>query len=115
MYNYKTHQTREKKGTIIKGIPAIPCVFCEFMTSIEFDLELHLYERHWMELVKLPIGKGNMDYRIEFAIKEGKKIRNTLANLSPAAREHLGIYRARGLILALQHQNAELKLGQSSY
>ena len=55
------------------------------------DLDLHLYEKHWIELVKLPIGKGSINYRIEYAIKEGKKIRNALANMNPKVRERLGI------------------------
>ena len=92
MYNYRTPQAREKRGTIIGGIPPIPCIFCNFMTSIEFDLDLHLYEKHWTKLVKLPIGKGNIDFRIAYAIKEGKKISNALANLTPERRDNLGIY-----------------------
>lgn len=62
------NQVRNKRGTIVEGVSPIPCIFCGFITSIEFDLDLHLYEKHRMELVKLPIGKGKMDYRIEYAI-----------------------------------------------
>jgi hypothetical protein len=50
------------------------------MTSIEFDLDLHLYENHWTELVKLPIGKGN---RVAYAIREGRKISEAIVNLTP--------------------------------
>jgi hypothetical protein len=32
---------------------------------IEFDLALHLFEAHKLAMVKLPIGKGRMDMRIE--------------------------------------------------
>jgi hypothetical protein len=43
----------------------IPCVFCHtYKTQIEFNLGNHLLERHRMNLVKLNIGKGNMEYRI---------------------------------------------------
>jgi hypothetical protein len=35
---------RRKGGTIIQGKTPIVCIFCKFMTSIEFDLDLHLYE-----------------------------------------------------------------------
>src|SRR5215211_4274855 len=68
------------------------CIFCEFMTSIEFDLDLHLYEEHRMELVKLPIGKGRMDTRIEYAIQEGKRFGNILKDLDQQTREKLGFY-----------------------
>ncbi len=62
------------KETIIEGIPPIPCIFCNnFRTPIEFDLGMHLYDNHRMELVKLPIGKGDMEYRIEYAVEECKK------------------------------------------
>ena len=92
MNNYRNNQFGVKKGTIIEDIPPILCIFCYFMTSIEFDLELHLYENHRMELVKLPIGKGNIDFRIGYAIKEGKKIAKALTNLAPESRDELGIY-----------------------
>src|SRR5262245_26107746 len=95
MHNYRTPQTREKRGTIIEGIYPIPCIFCHFMTSIEFDLDLHLYEKHRLELVKLSIGKDNIDFRIVYAIMEGKKISNALANLTPKRRGVLGIYNIR--------------------
>jgi hypothetical protein len=62
------------KEVIIDGIRPISCLFCSnFMTSIEFDLEMHLYDDHRMELVTLPIGKGDMEYRINYAVEEGKK------------------------------------------
>lgn len=68
------------------------CIFCEFLTSIEFDLDLHLYEEHRMELVKLPIGKGNMDTRIRYAIEEGKRFGNIIKDLDQQTREKLGFY-----------------------
>jgi hypothetical protein len=37
-------------------------------TYIEFDLALHLFEAHKLAMVKLPIGKGSMDMRIEYAV-----------------------------------------------
>jgi hypothetical protein len=39
---------------------------------IQIDLDKHLLESHRMDLVKLPIGKGNMEYRINYAIQLGK-------------------------------------------
>jgi hypothetical protein len=38
-------------------------------TYIEFDLALHLYEAHKLAMVKLPIGKANMDVRIAHAVE----------------------------------------------
>ena len=62
------------KEVIIEGIAPIYCVFCNnFRTSIQFDLEMHLYENHKMKLVKLPIGKGNIQHRIDCAVEECKK------------------------------------------
>jgi hypothetical protein len=62
------------KEVIIDGIPPIPCLFCNnFRTSIELDLRIHLSENHRIELVKLPIGKGDMEYRINYAVEEFKK------------------------------------------
>jgi hypothetical protein len=92
MSNHRRNQFREKRGTIIEGIPPIPCIFCDFMTSIEFDLEIHLYAEHRNELVRLPIGKGNIDFRIAYAINEGKKIREAMSNLTPKTRYSFGIY-----------------------
>jgi hypothetical protein len=46
----------------------VACVFCKFITYIEFDLELHLYENHNIR----------SDSRIEYAIDEGKKLGATL-------------------------------------
>src|SRR5205823_14048523 len=54
------------------GLPAIACIFCyTYKTPIEFDLGNHLLEHHRMDLVKLPIGKGDMEYRINHAILLG--------------------------------------------
>ena len=50
------------------GLPEIPCMFCDYKDCIEFDLELHYLERHRSELINLPIGKGSMDYRAEYAV-----------------------------------------------
>lgn len=85
------HHTK-KCGTIIEGIPPTPCIFCNYVTSIEFDLDIHLYAEHRYELVKLPVGKGSMDFRIEYALKQGKKIQDAVSYLTPKARDNLRIY-----------------------
>jgi hypothetical protein len=37
-------------------------------------MDLHLYQHHKQELVRLPIGKGSLDFRIKYAIDEGKRV-----------------------------------------
>jgi len=51
------------------------CFWCpkeqrQAMTYIEIDLDLHLREHHRMAMVKLPIGKGDMDTRIDYAVDQ---------------------------------------------
>lgn len=60
----------KKAMNVIEGIPPIVCVFCGFITSIAFDLDIHLYEYHRYMLRKLPI-RGPIDCRIEYAISLG--------------------------------------------
>src|SRR5438093_4759049 len=65
--------SKSKTKTQDFGLPSIPCIFCySFRTPIEFDLGNHMLESHRMDLVKLPIGKGDMEYRINHAIQLGK-------------------------------------------
>jgi hypothetical protein len=59
--------------------------------EIEFDLELHLHEQHRLELVRLWWGMGSMDSRIEYAIKEGRKIAAAIKHLSKEDRIKLGL------------------------
>jgi hypothetical protein len=42
------------------------------MTYMEFDLGLHMPERHKMDMVKLPIGRGKLDDRIDYAVEQCK-------------------------------------------
>jgi hypothetical protein len=56
------------------GLPEIPCAWCDFKHTIEFDLGNHLLANHREELLKLPIGKGPMDDRIDYAIQLAKKM-----------------------------------------
>lgn len=44
----------------------------QLTTYIEFDLALHMYEHHRMAMVKLPIGRGNMQKRIDYAVEQCK-------------------------------------------
>jgi hypothetical protein len=54
--------------------PQYPCYFCDhdYRTCIDFDMELHLLEKHRYQMVKLPI-KGNLDKRSEYLIQLTKK------------------------------------------
>lgn len=50
-----------------------PCMFCsDYSTHIDFDMQLHLLEKHKRELLKLPI-KGNLDKREDWVIEETKR------------------------------------------
>ena len=57
--------------TLLSGLPKIPCIFCNYSNPIRFDLEIHLIEKHRMDLVKLRIGKTSMDVRVDYAIDLG--------------------------------------------
>jgi hypothetical protein len=63
--------TERKIGQITEGAPPIVCIFCGFITSIAFDLDLHLYENHRYILRQLPV-RGRIDDRIGYAIMLGK-------------------------------------------
>jgi hypothetical protein len=69
---------RRTKSVIIDGVPPSICIFYrKFTTSIDFDMDLHLYENHRSDLFRLPIANGlyfSLDSRIEYAIHEGKKL-----------------------------------------
>jgi hypothetical protein len=80
---YSSGMAGGTKSVIIDGIPPTTCIFChKFTTSIDFDMDLHLYEDHRSELYRLSMGQGNnnekglyfsLDSRIEYAIHLGKK------------------------------------------
>jgi hypothetical protein len=62
------------KQTIIEGIDPISCLYCDnYRTSIVFDLGMHLYNNHKMEVINLTIGKSDMEKRIDYAVEECKK------------------------------------------
>jgi hypothetical protein len=78
------------QGVTIEGMTPLICIFCKYMTYIEFDLDLHLYQNHRMDLVKLPIGRGSLDTRINYAIEEGKRVGINLRALNKEAKHKLG-------------------------
>ena len=61
-------------GVTTVGLPEIPCAWCDYKNPIEFDLGNHLLANHRDELLKLPIGKGPMEIRIDYAIQQIKRI-----------------------------------------
>jgi hypothetical protein len=74
------------KSVIIDGIPPSVCIFCQnFTTSIDFDMDLHLYENHRKRLLEMPIRTADgqlypyisFESRIEYAIYVGKKVYET--------------------------------------
>jgi hypothetical protein len=80
-----------QKISIDKNYPMLVCIFCShYITDTEFDLDLHLYEEHRPQLVKLPIGKGSFSFRIDYAISEGKRLGDLLKHATRETREKLG-------------------------
>ena len=55
------------------GLPEIPCRWCNYKDCIEFDLVNHYLQFHKLQLFKLPIGKGSMEYRAEYVIEGTKR------------------------------------------
>ena len=52
----------------------LPCLWCDYKHFIEFDLGNHLFANHRDELLKLPLGKGSMEIRIDYAIQQTKRM-----------------------------------------
>ena len=74
-----------------KSHPLLVCIFCKcYLTDNEFDLDLHLYENHKPKLIKLPIGKGSLSFRIGYAVSEGKRLGEFLKYTTRETREKLG-------------------------
>jgi hypothetical protein len=65
--------TRLEKKIKEVGSPAIPCMFCSYADPIDFDLSLHYLEKHKTDLFNLPIGKGSMEARADYAIAITKR------------------------------------------
>jgi hypothetical protein len=71
IYTRDKEKDDNNNTTLLSGLPKIPCIFCTYSNPIRFDLELHLIEKHRMDLVKLRIGKASMEVRIDYAIELG--------------------------------------------
>lgn len=74
--NSEIHCKKPYDPDILEGQPLLECIFCyKYETAIEFDMELHLHEKHWLELLtQYPLkGKGySMDIRIGYFINRIK-------------------------------------------
>jgi hypothetical protein len=62
-------QTTDGEDKSKVELPLLPCPWCDYKDAIEFDLGNHLLANHRGELPKLPIGKGSMDNRIDYAVE----------------------------------------------
>jgi hypothetical protein len=60
------------------GLVETPCAYCNYKHYNGFDLVNHLLEKHKDELVKLPIGKGSMEKRVECVIEQTRRHLNLL-------------------------------------
>jgi hypothetical protein len=88
--DWKEKPQTKTKSVMIEGVISLVCIFCKFITCIKFDLELHLYENHKAELVRLPIGKGSLGFRIEYALNEGRRVGAALHLLGSNSKQKLG-------------------------
>jgi hypothetical protein len=71
--NSNNRSKRHNKADEV-GLPEIPCLFsCGYKDCIDFDLSLHYLECHKPELFALPIGKGSMEDRADYAVAISKK------------------------------------------
>lgn len=81
--NYLTKNTKNMEQASSESVTSVtsvtiqrgtyPCLFCsEYSTSIDFDMQLHLLEKHKKELLSLPIS-GSLDQREDYVIAESKR------------------------------------------
>jgi hypothetical protein len=55
------------------GFPDMPCLYCAYKDPLDFDLSLHYIEKHRQDLIRLPMGKGSIDDRADYAVKLSKR------------------------------------------
>ena len=51
----------------------MPCLFCGYKDPLDFDLSLHYIEKHRQDLIRLPMGKGSIDDRADYAVELSKR------------------------------------------
>jgi hypothetical protein len=68
----KGNQNRKRKAEQV-GFPDMPCLFCPYKDPLEFDLSLHYIEKHRPDLIRLPMGKGSIEDRADYAVKLSKR------------------------------------------
>ena len=70
-----TSERHSRDGQVKEAeLPVLPCIWCDYKHPIEFDLGNHLLADHREQLLKLPVGKGSMDIRIDYAIQQIKRM-----------------------------------------
>ena len=62
------------RDIFVLSIHASFWAWCDYKNTIEFDLGNHLLANHRDELLKLPVGKGSMEIRIDYAIQQTKRM-----------------------------------------
>lgn len=91
--NFETPQYKKPydPDRILEGQPVLECIFCDkYKTAIDFDMELHLLEKHRWELLRqFPIkGKGySMDLRAEYFVHQIKIRREQIKNVEAMATD----------------------------
>jgi hypothetical protein len=55
------------------GFPNMSCLFCSYKDPLDIDLSLHYIEKHRQDLIRLPLGKGSIDDRADYAVELSKK------------------------------------------
>ncbi len=55
---------------ILRKLPSIPCLWCKYTDKIKFDLSLHYIKFHRRKLIELPIGKGSLEKRADYAVEK---------------------------------------------
>jgi hypothetical protein len=68
----KVNQNGKTKAEQV-GLPDMPCLFCPYKDPLEFDLSLHYIEKHRPDLIRLPMGKGSIEDRADYAVKLSKR------------------------------------------
>ena len=78
--NYGNSNPQYKKpydpDVILEGQPVLECIFCDkYKTAIDFDMELHLLEKHKWELLRqfpIKVRGYSMDFRVEYFVHQIK-------------------------------------------
>ncbi len=74
--HYKKPYDPDDPDGILEGQPVLECIFCDkYKTAIDFDMELHLLEKHKWELLRqfpIKVRGYSMDFRVEYFVHQIK-------------------------------------------